>query len=67
MWYIVSATPESENRGLGLRENDHQGAAGGKPPVSGEIEQLVNWITPRPGDTFFHAGRHRSRDRVGGD
>lgn len=51
MWHILRAEPDAQVA-LGLRETI--------PPerlrdasLSGEIENLLNWIPARPGDTFF--------------
>jgi mannose-6-phosphate isomerase len=51
MWYIVSATPEARIA-LGFRESvTHKRLR--EAALSGEIEQLVNWVVPRPGDAYF--------------
>jgi mannose-6-phosphate isomerase len=51
MWYIVSATPEARIA-LGFRESvTHERLR--EAALSGEIEQLVNWVAPHPGDAFF--------------
>jgi len=51
MWYIVSATPNARIA-LGFRETITRERLK-QAAVSGEIKQLLNWVTPRPGDTFF--------------
>lgn len=51
MWYIVSATPEA-TIALGFREPLTRERLR-EAALSGEIEQYLNWVTPRPGDTFF--------------
>lgn len=51
MWYIVSATREARIA-LGFREPvTHERLR--EAALSGDIEQLVNWVVPRPGDAFF--------------
>jgi mannose-6-phosphate isomerase len=51
MWYIVSAAPDAAIA-LGFREAVTRERLR-EAALSGEIEQLLNWVTPRPGDTFF--------------
>ena len=51
MWYIVNATPEARIA-LGFRETVTRERLR-EAARSGEIEQLVNWVVPRPGDAFF--------------
>src|SRR5258708_12494857 len=51
MWSIVRATPEARIA-LGFRESVTRESLRAAA-LSGEIEQLVNWVVPRPGDTFF--------------
>ncbi len=51
MWYIVSAAPEAKIA-LGFRESVAREQLR-KAAISGEIERLVNWVAPRPGDAFF--------------
>ena len=51
MWHIVRATPEARIA-LGFREpitTEHLRQAA----LSGEIRELLNWVRPKPGDTFF--------------
>ncbi len=51
MWHVLAAQPGAQ-LALGLRETltpeQLRQAA-----LSGEIERLLNWITPKPGDTYF--------------
>ena len=51
MWYIVGAKPDARI-GLGFRETITLERLK-EASASGEIERLVNWVTPHPGDTFF--------------
>ncbi len=51
MWYIVNAAPDARIA-LGLREAIAPGRLR-EAAQSGEIQELVNWVTPRPGDAFF--------------
>ncbi len=51
MWYIVSAAPDARIA-LGLRDAIAPGRLL-KAAQSEEIQELVNWVTPRPGDAFF--------------
>jgi mannose-6-phosphate isomerase len=51
MWYIVSAAPEA-TIALGFREAVTRERLK-EAALSGEIEQFLNWVTPRPGDAFF--------------
>lgn len=51
MWYIVSATPDAR---IALGFNEAITPDGLRHAAeSGEIQNLVNWVSPRPGDTFF--------------
>ena len=51
MWYIVSATPVARIA-LGFRESiTKEGLRAASE--SGEIQELLNWISPKPGDAFF--------------
>lgn len=51
MWYIVGATPNAKIA-LGFRETVSRERLR-EAALSGEIERLVNWVAPRPGDVFF--------------
>ena len=51
MWYIVSATPAAKIA-LGFRETISRERLK-DAALSGEIEQLLNWVSPQPGDTYF--------------
>lgn len=51
MWYIVSATPEARI-GLGFRDTITREQLK-EAATSGNIEQLLNWVSPAPGDAFF--------------
>ena len=51
MWYIVSAAPKARIA-FGFRESVTRERLR-EAALTGEIEQLVNWVVPRPGDAFF--------------
>jgi mannose-6-phosphate isomerase len=51
MWYIVSAALDAKIA-LGFREPVSSERLR-QAALSGEIQRLVNWVTPRPGDAFF--------------
>ncbi len=51
MWYIVSATPDARIA-LGFRESITKERLR-EASESGEIQELLNWISPQPGDAFF--------------
>ncbi len=51
MWYIVNARPEAKI-GLGFRESITRERLE-QAAISGDIEQLLNWFTPRSGDVFY--------------
>lgn len=51
MWYIVGATAEARIA-LGFRASI-TAALLRNAALSGEIQELVNWVSPRPGDAFF--------------
>ena len=51
MWHVLRADPGAQVS-LGLRERITPERLR-EASLSGEIEQLLNWIPARPGDTFF--------------
>src|ERR1051326_4875658 len=51
MWYIVSAAPDARIA-LGFRETMTRDRLT-EAALTGEIEQALNWVSPRSGDTFF--------------
>jgi mannose-6-phosphate isomerase len=51
MWYIVSAAPGAKIA-LGFRDTITRDMLR-EAAMSGEIEQYLNWVSPRTGDAFF--------------